>query len=390
MTRMRGWGTPTDMAEPVYVRRFSVTERVAHWINASAFFLLLATGLLLYVPPLSDAVGRRGLVKAIHLYVAIGWVVALAVVWLRGDRHGLRETRREIEQLDLDDARWLAGWPAPQGRFNAGQKVHAIVQAAFAVLFVISGVLLWLGERNTSLRFSGTIVLHDLVTYVATILIAGHLYLAMLAPSTRHSLRGMTRGSVRASWAREHHPKWVGGPSPAAARGRWPRRGVRRFAIGLGVAVAAVGAYAVVRPHPAARAIPSAFTPAPVPPLIARGNDLARRAVALDQGNHVAGAVPLYAQAVGTLPGIAELRAYYGWALARTGHNSLALSQLRRAVDLDASLPVARLYLGAVLQRAGQLSQARVQLERAVALDPGGATAAAAQRLLTRRRPRSP
>ncbi len=390
MTRMRGWGTPTDMAEAAYVRRFSGTERVVHWVNASAFFLLLATGLLLYIPALSDAVGRRGLVKAIHLYVAIGWVAALAVVWLRGDRRGLRETRREIERLDLDDARWLAGWPAPQGRFNAGQKVHAIVQAAFAVLFVISGVLLWLGERNTSLRFSGTIVLHDLVTYVATILIVGHLYLAMLAPSTRHSLRGMIRGSVRVSWAREHHPKWGGDSTAAVARGGWPRRGVRRFAIGLAVAVAAVGAYAAVRPHPAARATSSAFTPAPVPPLIARGNDLARRAVALDQGTHAAAALPLYAQAVKTLPGVAELRAYYGWALARTGHDPLAVSQLRRAVDLDASLSVARLYLGAVLQRVGQRREARVQLERAVALDPGGPTGAAAHRLLSRSRPRSP
>ncbi|MDQ2895818.1 MAG: hypothetical protein M3Y09_09255, partial [Actinomycetota bacterium] len=158
----------------------------------------------------------------------------------------------------------------------------------------------------------------------------------------------------------------------------------------LGIAAAAVGAYAAVRPHPAAQATPSAFTPAPVPPLIARGNELARRAVTLDQGNQAAAALPLYAQAVKTLPGVAELRVYYGWALARTGHDSLALSQLRRAVDLDASLSVARLYFGTVLQRAGQHRQARAQLERAVALDPGGPTGGAAHRLLSRSRPHSP
>ncbi len=152
------------MADTTYVRRFSRTERALHWVNAPAFFLLLATGLVLYVPALSDAVGRRGLIKAIHVYIAIGWVAALLIVCLAGDRRGLRETRRELERLGLDDARWLAGWSAPQGRFNAGQKVHAIVQAAFAVLFVVSGALLWLGERNTTLRFSGTIVLHDALT----------------------------------------------------------------------------------------------------------------------------------------------------------------------------------------------------------------------------------
>jgi formate dehydrogenase subunit gamma len=359
------------MADTAYVRRFSRTERAVHWVNAPAFFLLLASGLVLYVPALSDAVGRRGLIKAIHLYVAIGWVAALLVVCLAGDRRGLRETRRELERLDLDDARWLAGWSAPQGRFNAGQKLHAIVQAAFAVLFVVSGALLWLGERNTTLRFSGTIVLHDALMYIATILVAGHLYLALLSPSTRHSLRGMVRGSVRASWAREHHPKWAGGPS-TRLEDRWPRPGVRRFLIGFAVAVASVSVYAAVRPHTAARATASAFAPAPVPPAIARGSALANRALALDQSGDAAGAVPLYAQAVQTLPGVAQIRTYYGWALARTGHSSPAVAQLREAVRLDPSLPDARLYLGALLQRGGQRRQARAQLTRAVPREPGG------------------
>ncbi len=149
------------MAETRLVRRFSRTERAGHWVNASAFFGLLGSGLVLYVPALLDAVGRRPLVKAIHLYIAIGWGLALLVVVLAGDRRALGETRRELECFDLDDVRWLTGWPAPQARFNAGQKIHAIAQAAIAVLFAFSGVLLWLGERDTTLRFAGTIVLHD-------------------------------------------------------------------------------------------------------------------------------------------------------------------------------------------------------------------------------------
>jgi formate dehydrogenase subunit gamma len=40
--------------------------------------------------------------------------------------------------------------------------------------------------------------------------ILGHLYLGVLHPATRHSLRGMTLGSVREDWAREHHPRWRG------------------------------------------------------------------------------------------------------------------------------------------------------------------------------------
>jgi len=223
MTATLGSGTRTATADPRLVRRFSRTERALHWVNASAFFALLASGLVLYVPTLSEAVGRRGLVKAIHLYVAIGWVAALLIVLLAGDWRGLRETRRELERLDLDDLRWLGGWPAPQGRFNAGQKLHAVAQAAFSVLFVVSGALLWLGERNTTLRLAGTIVLHDALTFLATILVAGHLYLALIARGTRPALQGMISGTVREAWAREHHPKWIAATLPGAAGPRAAR-----------------------------------------------------------------------------------------------------------------------------------------------------------------------
>jgi formate dehydrogenase subunit gamma len=204
--------------EPRLVRRFSRSERAVHWIHAGAFLALLGTGLVLYLPVLSEAVSRRPLVKGIHLYTAIAWGVALLLVAIAGDRRGLSRTVRELEYLDRDDRRWLTGRRAPQGRFNAGQKLNASVSAAVAVLFVVSGILLWLGERNTSFRFASTIAVHDWLTYVFVILLAGHLYLAVIHPSTRHALRGMTRGSVREDWAREHHAKWVEEVQPSAPR----------------------------------------------------------------------------------------------------------------------------------------------------------------------------
>ena len=191
------------------VRRFSRTERVLHWIHASAFFVLLATGLVLYLPSLAAAVGRRPVVKEVHLVTALVWAVALVAVVVAGDRRGLRRTLRELDVFDADDWRWLSGRRAPQGRFNAGQKLNAALTAAFAVLFVVSGLLLWLGERDTRFRFGSTIVLHDVLTLASVALLAGHLYLAVLHPSTRHALRGMTLGTVREEWAREHHAKWA-------------------------------------------------------------------------------------------------------------------------------------------------------------------------------------
>jgi len=205
------------LARPGYIRRFSRTERAIHWVHASAFFVLLGSGLVLYLPRLSELVSRRPLVKAIHIDTALAWAALLTLIVVFGDRRGVRKTLRELDRFDADDRRWLRGGHAPQGRFNAGQKINAALAAAFAVLFAVSGFLLWYGERDTRFRFANTILLHDGLMYVALVLLVGHLYLAVIHPRTRHALRGMTLGTVREEWAREHHPKWVEaelGPAP--------------------------------------------------------------------------------------------------------------------------------------------------------------------------------
>ena len=207
------------MARVAYVRRFSRTERAIHWIHASAFFVLLGTGLVLYLPALSVAVSNRPLVKAIHVYTAIVWLAALVLVVLVGDRAGLRRTLRELDLFDEDDRRWLTAHPAPQGRFNAGQKLNAALAGAFALLFAVSGFLLWYGERNTDFRWTSTLLLHDGLTIVSVFLLTGHLYLTLIHPATRHSLRGMTIGSVRRDWARKHHAKWLSREEPAPTSG---------------------------------------------------------------------------------------------------------------------------------------------------------------------------
>lgn len=197
------------MSDHVTIERFTGTERAVHWVHATAFFVLLGSGLVLYLPSLSEAVGRRPLVKNVHVYTAVAWFLALVVVWLVGDRSSLRATAHELNEYDEDDLRWLRRIPAPQGRFNAGQKVNAMLTASFAVLFAVSGVLLWLGERDTTFRFASTILLHDGLTLISLVLVCGHLYLALIYPATRHSLQGMTTGQVRYDWARRHHPKWL-------------------------------------------------------------------------------------------------------------------------------------------------------------------------------------
>ena len=184
-----------------WVVRFTRTERLFHWVNAVGFLFLLATGLVLYLPRLAGVFGRRPLFKTLHFWGGIGWVVALAVVFLLGDRRALVRTVRELETFRHD-------------RFNVGQKINAILNAAFLVLFLASGLLLWFGERDTRFRWASTVTLHDALLYVSLVLLVGHLYLAVVHPATRHALRGMTLGTVDEEWARRHYPNWEAPPGP--------------------------------------------------------------------------------------------------------------------------------------------------------------------------------
>jgi formate dehydrogenase subunit gamma len=202
-----------------YIRRFGRTERTLHWTHATAFFLLLATGLILWVPDLATAIAHRRYVKDIHLLTALFWAVAVVLIVVLGDRKTLAADWREIERIDSDDRRWLLLRGAPQGRFNAGQKLNAIATSAFALLFAASGVLLWLAARDSRFRIEGPIVVHDTLTYLSIFLVSGHLYLAVIHPTTRHALRGMTRGDVRQDWAEAHHAKWVAAERTADDQG---------------------------------------------------------------------------------------------------------------------------------------------------------------------------
>lgn len=200
---------------PARIHRFGRAERALHWATALAVLVLLATGALMSVPALVE-VTPRSTAKSWHLLAALVLMaVFVALVELGGAP--VRRTLRQLQYLDRDDLRWLrqapgrllSGAPAPeQGRFNAGQKLNACVVAGLVVVSYVTGALLWLGERDHALRFDGTVLVHDALTYVLAVLVVGHIAMAAVLPGTRPSLAGMIRGSVDRAWAREHHARW--------------------------------------------------------------------------------------------------------------------------------------------------------------------------------------
>lgn len=203
------------------VPRFGGTERAFHWVFAAGFLVLLATGAVMYLPDLATLVGRRPLVKTVHLWGAVAWVAGLVGVVAAGDRRALARTWRQAERLDHDDLRWLRRRPARPGRFNAGQKLNLMATGASGIIFVATGAMMWLGERDHRFIVPGAGVVHVVAAVGAAASLTGHLYLALVHPSTRPALRGMVTGRVDAAWARRHHPRWATpGDDPAPSHDR--------------------------------------------------------------------------------------------------------------------------------------------------------------------------
>ena len=81
---------------------------VVHWATAVLVLVLLATGAALYAGPVSTLVGRRELVKTVHVLAGLALPVPL-VLGLVLPRRGraLRADTGRINRFDAEDRRWL-------------------------------------------------------------------------------------------------------------------------------------------------------------------------------------------------------------------------------------------------------------------------------------------
>ncbi len=213
------------MAPVPTIERFNRTERGLHWTHSLSFFLLLLTGAFLYFPSLGELAGKLYIahLTILNLHVLCGafYIGGPLLFWLLGDRASLRRDLHALDVWDDDDARFLASPAAiltegddrpPAGRFNAGQKINTILLGAAAIGFGVTGLILWQSSHLPAWAATfvqGSVNLHDILAVLTTALVAGHIYLAALHPTTRPGLNGIFGGRVSRAWARRHHSKWV-------------------------------------------------------------------------------------------------------------------------------------------------------------------------------------
>ena len=182
---------PMDaVTTPPPERRFSFAEVSVHGAFAVLIGLSIATAAIMWIDTLSIAVGRRDLVRTVHLAAGLLAPVPLAIGLL--STH-FRTDVRHLERWSAADMKWLRSKDRRSGRlpvlrFNAGQKLNAALTFGAIVVLMGTGTIMtgWLWSWPTSTRTDATWV-HDWTAFALTLAVAGHIGFAIRYGRGDHS-----------------------------------------------------------------------------------------------------------------------------------------------------------------------------------------------------------
>ncbi len=206
--RMRIEGGRTGMVIP----RFSLTQRVAHWVIAILFVILGLSGLAIMFGRfvLIPVFGKDGFaaiaslsLQAHNLFgpLFVPAVIALFITFLRGNG------------FKMHDLKWIMkgggffGVHASSEKYNFGEKswfwwaiLTGIALSVTGLIMVLPG----LGFERGTMQIAN--VIHTAAAILFMAVGIGHMYVGTIG--IEGALEGMTRGTVDVNWAKEHHDMW--------------------------------------------------------------------------------------------------------------------------------------------------------------------------------------
>jgi formate dehydrogenase subunit gamma len=207
-----------------YIQRHSSMARTVHWAHTISCLSLFVTGILLFVPAVADSlsVGAMQASRAVHRIAAIVFIAApiLAMVFSpKGASHFFGEL---FGQWDEDDKTFMKKFVKylfspkkthmpKQHELKSGQRFADFFILLFAILIVVSGVLMWLAKYIDPGLVRWMYLVHDVSMIGLGVFLAGHIYLgAGIFQPYRGTLRLMFGdGKVSEADAMYHWGHWA-------------------------------------------------------------------------------------------------------------------------------------------------------------------------------------
>lgn len=194
--------------------RFSGLERFTHWLTASTFLVLAASGVnvtfgkFIIQPWLGDAMFGpwSQFAKFSHNYLSFPFMLGIAlmlVLWLKDNV----PNRLDIAWFKAGGG-LLGDAHPPAARFNGGQKIVFWMVMVGGGALTISGLFLlfpftWTGLEGLQLSN----IIHGVVGLVMIGAMLAHIYIGSVG--MEGAFDAMGSGEVDLNWAKEHHSIWA-------------------------------------------------------------------------------------------------------------------------------------------------------------------------------------
>ncbi|MGA8489789.1 MAG: formate dehydrogenase subunit gamma [Terriglobales bacterium] len=195
------------------ILRYTLVERVHHWVGFLFYAYCLITGLAFWSPYmywLAALVGGGPTARFWHPWFGLafaGSMLWMYKMWWRDMQTTAADLRwrKAVKHYIENDDQNLPS----EGRFNFGQKVFFWLMFYGAILLVLSGLGLWFVESIPS-SLDWLRLLCVTVHVVAALATIGafiiHVYMG--TAMIRGGFTSIIRGEVSVAWAKLHHRLW--------------------------------------------------------------------------------------------------------------------------------------------------------------------------------------
>jgi formate dehydrogenase subunit gamma len=187
-------------------------ERIVHWGLAISCILLFVTGLGMMFHSLNfigAIMGGLKSLKYVHnftgLFFTFSLYFAIRMWWKEAGVFSMPEDLEWIKSAG--GYLWHVDHVPEVGKYNPGQKAFFLTVAAFGVIMVLTGLIMWFPLRFPAMIVRLMFALHALgfVTIFAFFFV--HLYLGTVG--SPGSVNAMLTGWVTRAWLLKQHAKWL-------------------------------------------------------------------------------------------------------------------------------------------------------------------------------------